>query len=122
MKKHEPTAELQKKALALAQRGVPHDLIALSLGVAESTLEKHYKEQLDAGRAHCVSNLLTMAFERAKKSDAILIFLLKTKAGLRETGPTQGEAAKAAKTVTFRVTGRGERISIERDEDEGDDD
>ena len=97
---------------ALAQRGVPQDCIATSIGLkSEKTLRKWYKTELARGASYCRSSLLEMAHARAKKSDSVLIFLLKTQCGLRENVPVSGTGGSGPVDVVYRDTKRGERIA-----------
>lgn len=107
---HQPTEKNKATVLKLAKLGVPQNIISIALAIDVKTLHKYYSNQLDEGKVHVVESLLQTAQQRAKKSDAILIFLLKTIAGLKESEIVDDNGRKA-KIVEIRVTGKGERIA-----------
>lgn len=88
---HKPTDESRKRVKALASRGVPQEFIAIAVGLSDKsvdTLRKHYENEIAEGALNCRSRLLNLAHVRAEKSDAVLIFLLKTLCGLKERDPS----------------------------------
>lgn len=62
---HKPTAESRAVVEELAAVGIRHDAIAHRLDVSTTTLNKHYRDELDAGgakvEAKLVSNLMRLA-------------------------------------------------------------
>lgn len=68
--------------------GVTQDIIAKSLGISQSTLVRHFREELDHGLAEANAAVVNALFERATKggpSDVTaMIFWLKSRAGFRE--------------------------------------
>lgn len=77
---------------ALAQYGVPQDRICTVLAesgfekISYATLEREYADELATGKAMGESKLMETAFKLASDGNVtMLIFLLKTRLGLRET-------------------------------------
>lgn len=84
-----PTKEQREQVFKMAKVGLNRDLIATILEVTEPTLIKHCKKELEAGSARGKNELIEIAHQRAKKSDSVLIFLLKTRLGWKETQATE---------------------------------
>ena len=74
----------------LSGLGLTHIQIASVLGISRTTLYKHYKEELDSGKAMCIGrvaeNLYKMATGdiSARNTLGAAIFYLKTQANWRE--------------------------------------
>ena len=74
----------------LSGLGLTHIQIASVLGISRTTLYKHYKEELDSGKAMCIGrvaeNLYKMATGdiSARNTLGACIFYLKTQANWRE--------------------------------------
>ena len=74
----------------LSGLGLTHIQIASVLGISRTTLYKHYKEELDSGKAICIGrvaeNLYKMATGdiSARNTLGAAIFYLKTQANWRE--------------------------------------
>ena len=105
---HVPTDEKRAIVRALAKYGVRQHDIAVQIGVAKGTLIKYYSEDLDAGMAEAAEGLAKTAYQMAMDGDVrMMIFLMKTRLGYRETtriecsGP-DGEPIKTEQAI--RVT------------------
>ena len=48
---HEPTAESRKLVESTSGLGLPHEQIAILVGIDDKTLRKYYRAELDAGKA-----------------------------------------------------------------------
>lgn len=114
--KHEFTEQQLIEIRRLAEIGLRDDHIARFYEISEPTLKKYAARELSEGRHKGHSTLLTLAYDRARKSDAILIFLLKTRLGMKESGPD--DTNNQPLEVNFSVTRRGERIAQEASGDE----
>jgi DNA invertase Pin-like site-specific DNA recombinase len=74
----------------LSGLGLTHIQIASVLGISRTTLYKHYKQELDTGKAFCISkvaeNLYKMATGDTTSRNTLgaCIFYLKTQAGWKE--------------------------------------
>lgn len=84
---HVPTDEKRALVRALAKYGVRQHDIAVQIGVATTaTLTKYYRAELDAGMAEAAEGLAKTAYQMAMDGDVrMMIFLLKTRLGYRET-------------------------------------
>ena len=82
---HKPTAETRAQVETYSGVGVPHDQIAILIGIAPKTLRKHYRESLDIGEAKATSNVAKTLYKQATSGNtAALIFWMKARAGWRE--------------------------------------
>jgi hypothetical protein len=86
---HEPTERTKKLVQDLASAGFAYERIAKHIGIDSETLAKHYKAELEyvdhalgeiAGRA-----LLIARTGDPKVAIPMMIFILKTRCGWRET-------------------------------------
>lgn len=83
---HVPTDEKRAIVRALAKYGVRQHDIAVQIGVTAVTLAKYYRAELDAGMAEAAEGLAKTAYQMAMDGDVrMMIFLLKTRLGYRET-------------------------------------
>jgi hypothetical protein len=70
----------------LSAVGIPHEDIAMKIGISADTLVKHYKEDLDNGRIDANASIGQTLFQQAKNGNtAAAIFWLKTRARWKET-------------------------------------
>lgn len=83
---HVPTDEKRAIVRALAKYGVRQYDIAVQIGVTKGTLVKYYSAELDAGMAEAAEGLAKTAYQMAMDGDTrMMIFLLKTRLGYKET-------------------------------------
>lgn len=81
-----PTDEKRAIVRALAKYGVRQYDIAVQIGVTKGTLVKYYSAELDAGMAEAAEGLAKTAYQMAMDGDVrMMIFLLKTRLGYKET-------------------------------------
>lgn len=78
--------ELQRKTVKMAAGFmISHEEIALGLGIGVKTLDKHFRLELDNGRAWVKFLIAKALITNADKDAATRIFLGKTVLGLKET-------------------------------------
>ena len=83
---HVPTDEKRAIGRPLAKYGVRQHDIAVQIGINTVTLAKYYRAELDAGMAEAAEGLAKTAYQMAMDGDVrMMIFLLKTRLGYRET-------------------------------------
>ena len=83
---HVPTDEKRAIVRTLAKYGVRQYDIAVQIGVTKCTLLKYYRDDLDAGMAEAAEGLAKTAYQMAMDGDVrMMIFLLKTRLGYKET-------------------------------------
>jgi len=101
---HVPTQDLCSQVEALAGVGVPYEAIAAYIGIAPMTLTKHYKENLQLGKARAFEKIGRTLFQKALDGDnTCLIFYAKTQMGWNEKIEVSGEIdliPRIEKTIT----------------------
>jgi len=84
-KPHEPTAATRKLVEKNSGTGLPHEQIAILIGIDDKTLRKHYARELALGKAKAHAKIGGKCFSRAMKgSDTMLIWWTKTQMRWRE--------------------------------------
>ena len=118
-KPHEPTPKALRQVYALSRYGVPQDAICAAIEVSLPTLHKYYRNELDRGMAAALMKLGKALFERAvvDRDTAALIFLGKTRLGLKETSRVEstgadGGAIKVEESPRERVNSRLARLKV----------
>ena len=106
MVEHEPTDEARKLVESTSGLGLPHEQIAILVGIDDKTLRKHYRQELDLGKAKANGQIAKTLFSKAMSGDtASLIWW--TKAQLRWSETVKNEMTGAngeplqGITVTF---------------------
>lgn len=85
-KAHKPSEKERTEAQAYAAVGIPHDQIALLLGISPKTLRKHYRHELDLGKAKANAQVGKTLFKMATsgKNPAATIYWTKSQMGWSE--------------------------------------
>lgn len=87
---HQPTDETRAEVTRRIRNGVSQERVAKALGVAHSTLVKHYREELDASAGVWEAEFEECIKTRALKADcppAVQVFVAKSQMGWRELTP-----------------------------------
>jgi len=83
---HVPTEESRKRVKAYVGYGLPQELAAKLIGTTFKTLQKHYKEEIELGKAEAHATVVNCLFQSIKKGNiTAAIFWLKTQLGWKET-------------------------------------
>ena len=103
---HEPTPETQRLVESSSGLGLPHESIAVLVGIDDKTLRKYYRNELDSGKAKANGQIAKTLFAKATGGDTTaLIWWTKTQLRWAETVKQEitgkdGEALQGIK-VTF---------------------
>lgn len=83
---HVPTKKTRNLVRNLALTGVRQDQIIKIIGInSKTTLNKHYRAELDTGSDEATAKVAGKLYEKCMKGDtASIIFWMKTRAGWRE--------------------------------------
>lgn len=89
---HQKSPESITEVIAYATVGVPHHDIALLMKFSTKTLLKHYRRELDSGKARGNATIAKRLFAMAAKGNlGACCFWLKSQAGWREVQVTQSQ-------------------------------
>ncbi|NDC25384.1 MAG: hypothetical protein EBZ49_14825 [Proteobacteria bacterium] len=69
MTEHEPTPESRKLVESSSGLGLPHESIAVLVGIDDKTLRKHYRAELDMGKAKANGQIAKTLFSKAVAGD-----------------------------------------------------
>ena len=102
-KAYQPTPEERERVKTAAGLGLRDKDISVLAKVTEATLKRHFRQELDDGRAEARSKLSQSMWQMAftKKHPAINIFMAKTQLGWREVERPPETVAK--KQITLVV-------------------
>lgn len=102
---HKPNDISRQTVQRMASYGLRQSDISKYMGVSEKTLRKHYPDELQTAKITKMVRLVEHAFERAFENDTVLMFMLKTYCGYRETGPTDVQEDQEVESleINFRV-------------------
>ena len=85
-REHEPTLESRKLVESTSGLGLPHESIAVLVGIDDKTLRKYYREELDRGKAVAHSNIAKTLYQKAVAGDTTsLIWWTKSQMRWSET-------------------------------------
>ena len=83
---HIPTDEQKRLVESTSGLGLPHEQIAILVGIDEKTLRKHYRTELDIGRAKANSQIAKTLYSKAVSGDTTsLIWWTKSQMRWSET-------------------------------------
>lgn len=103
---HRPTKLTRDKVATAAGGGMPHEDIALALGISRNTLEKHYARELSIGAAEKRLEVMQALRAAAKKGRvaAIKLYLEHEPAVVPPPAPKQAPLGKKEQAQQEAVT------------------
>ena len=69
MNEHIPNAENKRLVETSAGLGLPHEQIGALIGIDDKTLRKHYRTELDVGKAKASAQIAKTLFNKAQGGD-----------------------------------------------------
>lgn len=69
MNEHIPNAENKRLVETSAGLGLPHEQIGALIGIDDKTLRKHYRSELDIGKAKASAQIAKTLFNKAQGGD-----------------------------------------------------
>jgi hypothetical protein len=85
-KAHKPTDESRRMVESTSGLGLPHEQIAILVGIDDKTLRKYYRTELDLGKAKANGQIAKTLFSKATSGDTTaLIWWTKTQMRWAET-------------------------------------
>jgi hypothetical protein len=91
---HEPTDQLRKLVESSSGLGLPHEQIAILVGIDDKTLRKHYRQELDIGKAKANSQIAKTLYQKATAGDTTSLIWW-TKAQMRWSETVKNEVTGA---------------------------
>ena len=82
MNEHIPNAENKRLVETSAGLGLPHEQIGALIGIDDKTLRKHYRTELDVGKAKASAQIAKTLFNKAQGGDTTALIWW-TKAQMR---------------------------------------
>ena len=83
---HDPTPETRRLVESSSGLGLPHESIAVLVGIDDKTLRKYYRSELDMGKAKANGQIAKTLFSKATGGDTTaLIWWTKTQMRWAET-------------------------------------
>jgi hypothetical protein len=83
---HDPTPETRKLVESSSGLGLPHESIAVLVGIDDKTLRKYYRSELDMGKAKANGQIAKTLFSKAVAGDTTsLIWWTKSQMRWSET-------------------------------------
>lgn len=105
MLEHQPTEEKRKLVESTSGLGLPHEQIAILVGIDDKTLRKHYREELDLGKAKANGQIAKTLFSKAMAGDtASLIWWTKAQMRWSETVKSEVTGADGEPLQGIQVT------------------
>jgi biotin operon repressor len=114
---HQPTSSDRGQVSYMASMGIPQAQIARKLRISRGTLRKHYRDELrDAGIDQNFAVAKTL-YELATidKNVFAVIFWLRTRAGFKVDGPTQGSPCPSAPNLLPKPSSSPKTIELSPD-------
>ena len=97
---HKPTDESRKMVESTSGLGLPHEQIAILVGIDDKTLRKYYRTELDMGKAKANGQIAKTLFSKAVAGDTTsLIWWTKTQMRWSETVKQEVTGADGAAIV-----------------------
>lgn len=86
MDAHEPTDETRRLVESSSGLGLPHESIAVLVGIDDKTLRKYYRHELDVGKAKANGQIAKTLYQKAVAGDTTsLIWWTKSQMRWSET-------------------------------------
>lgn len=94
---------------AMAQYGMPQKAIAGAVGLSVTTLNKLYREELEAGSTAANMKVAQSLYESCvvERNVAAQIFWMKTRCGWKETQRVETQEVKSAEVQVIRIPDNG---------------
>jgi len=102
---HEPTPETRRLVESSSGLGLPHESIAVLVGIDDKTLRKYYRSELDMGKAKANGQIAKTLFSKAVAGDTTsLIWWTKSQMRWSETVKNEVTGADGEALQGIQVT------------------
>ena len=104
MLEHIPTDEQRRLVESTSGLGLPHEQIAMLVDIDDKTLRKHYRRELDMGKAKANSQIAKTLYQKATAGDTTsLIWWTKAQMRWSETNNTILQNPDGTNVEGFRI-------------------
>ena len=104
-REHNPTDETRKMVESTSGLGLPHEQIAILVGIDDKTLRKYYRTELDTGKAKANGQIAKTLFSKAVAGDTTsLIWWTKSQMRWSETVKNEVTGADGEPLTGINVT------------------
>lgn len=104
-KAHKPTDETRKMVESTSGLGLPHEQIAILVGIDDKTLRKYYRAELDMGKAKANGQIAKTLYSKALAGDTTsLIWWTKSQMRWSETVKNEVTGADGEALQGIQVT------------------
>lgn len=104
---HQPTDETRRMVESTSGLGLPHEQIAILVGIDDKTLRKYYRTELNLGKAKANGQIAKTLFSKATSGDTTaLIWWTKTQMRWAETVKQEITGADGQDLVIKWATGK----------------
>ena len=104
---HKPSDETRRLVESTSGLGLPHEQIAILVGIDDKTLRKYYRTELDLGKAKANGQIAKTLFSKATSGDTTaLIWWTKTQMRWAETVKQEITGADGQDLVIKWATGK----------------
>ena len=105
MIEHEPTEQTRRLVESSSGLGLPHESIAVLVGIDDKTLRKHYRSELDTGKAKAHVKIAQTLYQKATAGDTTsLIWWTKSQMRWSETVKQEVTGADGEPLTGIQVT------------------
>jgi hypothetical protein len=102
---HEPTDETRRLVESSSGLGLPHESIAVLVGIDDKTLRKYYRHELDMGKAKANGQIAKTLYSKAVAGDTTsLIWWTKSQMRWSETVRNEMTGADGKELTGIQVT------------------
>jgi hypothetical protein len=102
---HKPTDETRKLVETSSGLGLPHESIAVLVGIDDKTLRKYYRNELDSGKAKAHVKIAQTLYQKATAGDTTsLIWWTKSQMRWSETVKNEVTGADGEPLQGIQVT------------------
>ena len=111
--KHKPTTKTRKQTEEMAGYGLPHEQIGAIIGIDDKTLRKHYRTELDRGKAIASVAVAKRLFQKATEDGDTTAMIWWTKSQMGWTDkPKESDEPLQALNITITKAEAPARLQL----------
>lgn len=107
-KEYEPCDKDRAYVRSMSAAGIPQEKIASCIGISRKTLSKHFPEELENAESELIADAVMYLKDAirgkiTREGVTAAIFIMKTRAGWRDTGIPQGETRAVLEPLEVKI-------------------